>query len=354
MSAPAIEPTAPHLPDLDTERLLYERYAEAGGGSRAQAVYYTVKPLIPRPLQIAMRRRYAKRQAQRTFPRWPFESTLVDNFQARLRDEAERAGGEFEYTWLWPHDHDFAITITHDVEGTAGIENIPRVLEVERRHGFVSSWNFCAEEYPIPDGTFDLVRDAGCEVGLHGIEHDDRMWRDRASFDAHLPKVRRYLSEWGVEGWRSPATHRNAEWMDDLGAAYDSSFPDSDPFEPRSGGCCSIWPYFIGDMVELPITLTQDHTAWEILRQLDNRLWREKTDWLQANNGLVTLLVHPDYVIRPDRLAIYDRFLADLGARQNAWRALPRDVAGWWRARRELGADAPGAVTRTATWSNRA
>ena len=27
-------------------------------------------------------------------------------------DEAERAGGAFEFTWLWPHGHDFAITIT--------------------------------------------------------------------------------------------------------------------------------------------------------------------------------------------------------------------------------------------------
>ena len=60
--------------------------------------------------------------------------------------------------------------------------------------------------------------------------------------------------------------HRNADWMPELGCLYDSSFPDTYPFEPQAGGCCSIFPFFLGDLVELPITLVQDHTMWEILR----------------------------------------------------------------------------------------
>jgi peptidoglycan/xylan/chitin deacetylase (PgdA/CDA1 family) len=342
MSAEILDPTG----GPDSETYLWERYAEAGNASSSLAarVYYGVKPLMPRPVQLALRRAYAKRQAARDFPRWPIEPLLVDRLHERLRAMIDEAGGApAEFVWFWPEGKRFAATMTHDVEGPAGIANIPRVLEVERRHGVVSSWNFCGEWYDIPDGTFDLLREAGCEIGLHGITHDNRMWRDRASFEADLPKVHRYLRDWGAEGWRSPATHRNAAWMQELGAAYDSSFPDTDPFEPKSGGCCSIFPYFLGDIVELPITLTQDHTLWEILRQDRIEPWVEKTEWIAGNNGLVNLILHPDYVLAEDRLALYDAFLADLVARDGVWVALPRDVARWWRARAEQGLGAPGA-----------
>ena len=95
-----------------------------------------------------------------------------------------------------------------------------------------------------------------------------------------LPKIHRYLDEWGAVGFRSPATHRNADWMPRLGVLYDSSFPDTDPFEPQAGGCCSIFPFFLGDMVELPITLVQDHTMWEILQHPGIDLWLQKSDWI--------------------------------------------------------------------------
>lgn len=335
----ALDPTA----GSDAAVYLREAYPEAGQAGSGTGLYYRVKPLIPRPVQLAMRRVYARRQAQREFPRWPIEPILVDRFHEHLRRRGDR-----EFVWLWPHGHRFAVVMTHDVEGPAGIENIPRVREVERRHGVVSSWNFCGAEYPIPEGTFAALRADGCEIGLHGLTHDDRMWRDRASFERALPEVHRLLREWGIEGWRSPATHRNAEWMPEIGARYDTSFPDTDPFEPKAGGCCSIYPYFLGDMVELPITLTQDHTLWEILRRPTIDAWVEKTAWIAEHHGLVNLILHPDYVIRPDRLALYDAFLAHLRTLDGAWFALPREVAAWWRDRAERGIAAEGAVAARA------
>lgn len=340
-----LDPVGGATPELDPADYLAERYDGAADASRATHAYYRVKPLLPRAVQLALRRAYARRQARRPFPRWPVEPLLVDHLQRRLRATLAARGGEpLPFVWLWPDGRRFAVTVTHDVEGPAGIANVERLLEVERRHGIVSSWNFCAEWYRIPDGLFDRLRAAGCEIGLHGITHDDRLFRDRASFEAQLPAVRRYLRAWGAEGFRSPATHRNAAWMPELGAAYDSSFPDTDPFQPKPGGCCSIFPYFLGDLVELPITLPQDQVLWELLRAPTIRPWLEKLDWIAAHNGLATLLVHPDYALGPDRLALYDRLLARIAALEDAWLALPRDVAAWWRARATAGAAAPGAV----------
>lgn len=325
-------------PDRDDRHYLEERYqGESPGRSLPMSVYYRVKPLLPRRMQIAMRRVYAKRQMRTEFPRWPIEPLLVERRRAELRAELDRRGAERMPTIAeWPQGRRFAAILTHDVEGPAGVANVRRIIDIERRHGFVSSWNFVAEWYPIEGGLFDHVRAAGCEIGLHAIKHDCKLFESRANFEAELPAIHRYLAEWEADGFRSPATHRNPDWMPELGARYDSSFPDTDPFEPQSGGCCSILPYFLGEMVELPITLVQDHTLWEILRQDTIEHWTAKSDWIVANGGLINLITHPDYLDTPARLRMYEEFLEYLAAQRDGWHALPREVAAWWRTRAGL------------------
>lgn len=322
---------------LDPRVYLEERYLGPRKASPALRLYYGVKPFLPRRVQLALRRAYAPRQAARKFPAWPVEPILVDHALDELRQELRGSGAErVPLVNNWPEGKRFAAVLTHDVEGPAGVANIGRVLEVERRHGFVSSWNFCGDWYPIPGGAFERVRAAGCEVGLHGVRHDGRLFQDRRTFERELPKIHRYLRDWGAVGFRSPATHRNADWMPELGCLYDSSFPDTDPFEPQAGGCCSILPYFLDDLVELPITLPQDHTLWEILRDRSIDRWVQKSEWIIRHRGLINVIVHPDYVVDERSLAIYDRFLAWLREQDGGWHALPREVAEWWRERSTL------------------
>lgn len=324
--------------DPDDRYYLEERYrGEDNGRPRALAAYYAVKSLLPRRLQIAMRRLYARRQARTKFPRWPIEPLLVERRHAELQAALDRRDGRsLPLVADWPEGRRFAAILTHDVEGPSGVANVRKILEIERRHGFVSSWNFVAEWYPIEDTLFDHIRSLGCEIGLHAIKHDCKLFESRAGFEAELPAIHRYLAEWDAVGFRSPATHRNADWMPELGALYDSSFPDTDPFEPQAGGCCSILPYFLDDLVELPITLVQDHTLWEILRQDTIDLWVRKSDWIVANGGLINLITHPDYLDTPARLRMYEEFLEYLASQQGGWNALPREVAGWWRTRADL------------------
>jgi hypothetical protein len=117
-----------------------------------------------------------------------------------------------------------------------------------------------------------------------------------------------------------------------LGFEYDSSSPDTDPYEPQAGGCCSLFPFFNADLVELPITLPQDHTLFVILG-LDERTWTEKAQAIRERGGMALLITHPDYMLSDDRLAAYERFLSFVQADGSAWHALPRDVARWWRDR---------------------
>jgi peptidoglycan/xylan/chitin deacetylase (PgdA/CDA1 family) len=339
---PTLEAT-PVADDPGCAHYLLERYAGGAQRSLALRAYYRLKPLLPRRAQLALRRAYAPRQAARPFPAWPIERVLLDHRDRLVRERLRETGRDrLPVVAFWPDGRRFAAILTHDVEGPAGIENIPRLLEIEQRHGFVSSWNFCGEWYPIPDGVFESIEAAGCEIGLHGIAHDGLLFEDRATFEANLPKIHRYLHEWRASGFRSPATHRNADWMPELGCLYDTSSPDSDPFEPQPGGCCSIFPFLIEDLVELPITLLQDHTLFEILRERSVRLWVEKSEWIIENHGLVNLLVHPDYLLTQDRLDLYDEFLGHLASQAGGWQALPRDVSRWWKERASLDPETAG------------
>jgi peptidoglycan/xylan/chitin deacetylase (PgdA/CDA1 family) len=336
LAAPGVD--ASFMTGTEDRHYLEERYR--GTESRRSIplrAYYAGKPLLPRRLQIALRRLYARRQMQTEFPRWPIEPLLVQRSLADLEEELTlRNGKPIPLIANWPDGRSFAAILTHDVEGPSGVANVRRIIEIERRHGFTSCWNFVAEWYPIEDGLFDHIRAAGCEIGLHAIKHDGKLFESRARFEAELPAIHDYLEKWGAVGFRSPATHRNPDWMPELGALYDSSFPDTDPFEPQAGGCCSILPFFLGDMVELPISLVQDHTMWEILGHETIELWTRKSDWVIDNCGLINLITHPDYLDTPARLRMYEEYLDYLNRQDDGWHALPREVAEWWRVRAGL------------------
>jgi len=102
-------------------------------------------------------------------------------------------------------------------------------------------------------------------------------------------------------------------------------------------------------MVELPITLVQDHTMWEILREPGIDLWLDKASWIREQHGLVNVIVHPDYLLSEERLALYFRFLEWLGRFQDGWHALPRDVALWWKARAAMDVSPDGLLVENAT-----
>lgn len=331
-----IDVVAGREPSPQEAHLLHEHYRTARARRGGLRAFYAVKPLVPRRAQVTARRLAARRQCRTTFPAWPIEPALLrlraDALQAEL---VARRASELPVLNLWPDRARFAFVLTHDVESRAGVERIPELLEVERRYGFVSSWNFCADWYPLAEADLDVVRRAGGEVGLHGLKHDGRLFLERSTFVDALPAIGEHLQAWGAVGFRSPALGRNAAWMHELPCEYDSSFPDTDPFQPQPGGCCSIHPYFLGDVVELPITLDQDFTLFELLRERSIRLWFDKSRFLMRHHGLITVLVHPDYMNR-ERLELYEELLAFLAEQEGGWHALPREVAAWWRRRDAL------------------
>jgi hypothetical protein len=330
----------PFDPDEIMRTLWSEAYHGLGGASRAGQAkrlamrgYYRVRPALPRSVQIAARRAFSRVQARTRFPRWPAETGLHDLYERLLGLAASVAGAPVPWIAPWPAGRSWALVLTHDVETSVGYEHIQLLRDAEEAAGCRSSWNLVPRRYTVEDADVAELQARGFEVGVHGLYHDGRDLESRATLEERLPEIRAWAERWGATGFRSPATHRRWEWMPLLGFDYDSSYPDTDPFEPQGGGCCTWLPFMNDGLVELPITLPQDHTLFVILRRPDEALWLEKTDLLRAKGGMALLDTHPDYLLEPGRLELYERFLAHATADPGVWRALPSEVSAWWRRR---------------------
>ncbi len=306
--------------------------ASAFSHAAALRGYYLVRPLLPRPVQLTMRRMFTRVQAAASFPGWPIEDSLHDFYDWLFATIADVAGAPVPFLGLWPSGRSWALVLTHDVETDVGYRDMELLRTPERARGYRSSWNFVGARYHVDDETVRSLQDDGCEAGVHGLLHDGRDLEERL-MDERLPAMWEHARRWNAVGFRSPATHRGWEVMHRLGFDYDSSYSDTDPYEPQPGGCCTFLPYFNRDTVELPITLPQDHTLFTILQHADGDLWLRKARHIRGRGGMVLMLTHPDYA-RDQRLAQgYEALLAAFAGDDTVWHALPKEVAAWWRSR---------------------
>jgi len=303
---------------------------------RQLSLYYLLKPLFPRSLQLTARRVFARWSGLPSFPAWPLDESvlLLLRFYAHcilLGLEAEDAN----FRWFWPRNYRAAVILTHDVESAAGLRLSLEIADCEEERGLRSSFNVVASWYPIDHGILRELRDRGFEIGLHGLRHDHSLFNSRESFESQQPALADAVRALGARGFRSPSTHRVYEWLAELPVLYDCSVPHSDPYEPQPGGCCTLWPYFVGDVVELPYTLPQDHTLFTLLQDRSIERWVAQVEAIERRYGLIQCVSHPDpgYLGDADKRALYIEFLDVVAERPQLWKPLPQEVATWWRRR---------------------
>jgi hypothetical protein len=317
-----------------------EKYRDVGASTLSTSVhdilrrsYYLMRPALPRPFQVGLRRAFTRVQSQSTFPRWPIEENLHELYAWLFGTVSELVGRPVPFIDLWPDGRSWALVLTHDVETHIGYHQMSLLRNLERERGYKSSWNFVPLRYQVEDEVVRSLKEEGCEVGVHGLRHDGRDLGSKRLLEKRLPAMRAYAEKWDAVGFRSPGTQRHWELMPQLGFDYDSSYSDSDPYEPQPGGCCTYLPYFNGEMVELPITMAQDHTLFEILQHSDASAWLRKARLLRDRRAMVLILTHPDYANDSRIVDGYRKLLDESQGDTTVWHALPQEVATWWRKR---------------------
>ncbi len=232
---------------------------------------------------------------------------------------------------LYPANNTAAFILTHDVEELTGFKNIPKIIDLEQNLGFKSSWNIVPYKYPLDSGIINTILEAGHEIGIHGYNHDGKLYYSEKIFNERVPLINQAIKKYSAVGFRSPQVHRNLLWLQKLDIKYDASCFDYDPYQPFPGGTGSIWPFTVGKFIELPYTLPQDHTLFYVLQKKDFSIWKSKCEWLIKNNGTVLSLTHPDYLIDEQNFNVYKEFLLYLKSLKNIWHCLPKEMVEWWR-----------------------
>jgi len=238
---------------------------------------------------------------------------------------------------VWPNNAPYSLVLTHDVETKEGVEKIDRLAKIEETLGFRSCWNIVPYKYETDAGLIRSLRERGHEIGVHGYNHDGKLFLNKKTFDARVPFINQAIEKLGAVGFRAPMVHRNLSWLQQLNIEYDSSCFDIDPFQAMPGGVQSWWPFRVGKFIELPYTLPQDHTLLVTLGESTDRIWQRKLSEIRRYGGMALVLTHPDYLDSPERLEIYRRFLESIRREDAPWQALPSEMANW--AANRLGMD---------------
>jgi hypothetical protein len=340
----------PFDPNEIIDNLRLEKYTHSVKGqisyisnskSLSRRLYYAIRPLLPVRVRRHLQKVALQDWSKISFPNWPVDTTVedfIDWLWVRILERNREA--RIPFIWYWPDSFHSCAIMTHDVETGAGQDFCPAMLRIERECGIKSAFELVPEvRYPISSKVMEQIREAGSEVCVHGLNHDGRLFSSEEILRTRAKAINQYAEEWGARGFRSPVMYRNFDWYDAFRFSYDMSAPNVAHLDPQRGGCCTIFPYFVGDILELPLTTTQDYPLFNIIRTNPMEMWTKQVDLIAARHGLISFIVHPDYIMEPDKQEMYRELLLLLkryNTEKNVWLALPGEVDQWWRDRAEM------------------
>ena len=308
-------------------------------------IYYRVKPFIPQSIRTAVRRRVASRLRETVADIWP------------IMPGSERPPQDWPG---WPGGKKFALVLTHDVEGAAGLARCRELMNLEMELDVRSSFNFIPEGgYGVPGELREELTTNGFEVGIHDLRHDGRLFASREAFNRNAARINHYLRDWGAAGFRSGFMLHNLDWLHELDVKYDASTFDTDPFEPQPEGRHTIFPFWVPrpngtsvngqhslsnsssrGYVELPYTLPQDSTLFLLLGEKTTSIWKDKLEWIAEHGGMALFITHPDYMTFSDRppgragqypVELYKSLLEQFRCKYAGqyWQPLPKEMAAF-------------------------
>jgi hypothetical protein len=303
--------------------------------------YYFVRPFLIVSVRRHLQRIYLRGWDRIPFPAWPVDCT-VDRVHRKLLALVLKTQGldKTPFVWFWPQGYTSCAIITHDVEDKRGRNFCSSLMDLDESYGIRSAFQVVPEKnYDVSKTFRESITSRGFEVNVHDLKHDGRLYAEHAEFQRRAARINKYIREFDAQGFRSGILYRNADWFDAFQFSYDMSLPNVAHLDPQRGGCCTVMPFFIGKIVELPLTCTQDYTLFQVLRDYSLNLWKKQIAIIRKNYGLISFIAHPDYLLERRALDTYRallEYVAGLRDEDGLWTALPRDVANWWRQRSRM------------------
>jgi hypothetical protein len=332
----------PFNPTEIIDNLRRELYTEWHRSERwAKSAYYVLRPWLPSKIRTLIKKIRLLGWRSIPFPEWPVDRT-VETLREQLLLLSLQASktDRIPFIWFWPRGARGCVVMTHDVEAASGRDACAAVMDLDDSFGIKASFQLVpGGEYEVTRDLRDFIHGRGFEVALQDLNHDGRLFDHHDEFLRRAHRINQYAREYGADTFRSAVLYRQPDWYDSLQVSIDMSIPNVAHLDPQRGGCCTTMPYFIGTILELPVTTTQDYMLFYLLAESSIDLWEMQTRMVLEKHGLVSFIVHSDYVVNDEMRSLYRdllTYLTDLRARENLWFALPREIGHWWRLRNQM------------------
>jgi hypothetical protein len=322
-------------------REAYTEQWRRGAMSALSIPYYFVRPLLPVAARRHLQKIYLRGWDKLAFPRWPVDCSVDSLLEQVLVLVLKSTGAKkIPFIWFWPDGHKGCALMTHDVETETGRAFCKTLMDIDDSFGVKASFQVIPEErYVVSPDFLEEIRQRGHEVAVHDLNHDGHLYKSKEQFVERAAKINDYGKKYRTEGFRAGVLYRKQVWYEELHFAYDMSVPNVAHLDPQRGGCCTVMPYFIGDILEIPVTTVQDYTLFNILGDYSTKIWREQTRIICERSGLMSFIIHPDYVIKDHERAVFEELLhhiVDLSEQNDVWLSTPRQVNDWWRKRAKM------------------
>jgi peptidoglycan/xylan/chitin deacetylase (PgdA/CDA1 family) len=351
----------PFDPSQIIDNLRLERYAIDHNLNGTQPLsrkalrfaYYSLRPMFTVPIRRHIQKVYLRGWENRPFPHWPVDTTVENILESCLAMGMQTNGvSEIPFIWFWPEGAKGCALMTHDVETTVGRDFSAKLMDINDEYGIKASFQVVPEKrYDVPESYLSSIRDRGFEVAVQDLNHDGHLYSTRDEFLRRAELIRKYRKQFRATGFRAAILYRNLDWLPELDFSYDMSVPNVAHLDPQAGGCCTLFPYYIGKTLEIPVTTTQDYSLFHIIGEYTLDLWKKQSSLILGKNGLMNFIIHPDYIADEKPRQTYRdllAYLSELRAEQNVWIPLPHEVDEWWRARGEMQLVEEGGALRIA------
>jgi len=339
-----------HLPfdvDQTMDSLRQERYAynnSKGNGFWPLAVrntYYFLRPLLSVGVRKHLQKLRLKDWQDIPFPNWPVDCSVDNTFEQLLRLTLIGNGvDKIPLIWFWPDGASSCAIVTHDVETTQGRDFCSTLMDIDDSFGIKGSFQVVPEQrYEVPQEYLDSITARGFEVAVQDLNHDGHLYKNRSLFLERVKKINKYGRAWGATGFRAAVMYRRQDWFHNLDFSYDMSVPNVAHLDPQRGGCCTVMPYFVGDILELPATTIQDYSLFHILNDYSIDLWKQQAQLIMEKHGLMNFIIHPDYVTKDREQRVFTELmahLAELRRDRHLWIPTAGEAAEWWRQRDQM------------------
>jgi len=346
----------PFDPSEIIDNLRLERYTDGWGTgtdprSRLKNLYYLLRPFINLYVRKQIQKFYSRNWRERSFPRWPVDTTVENICEKLLLLSMEANGVDgIPFVWFWPNGARGCIVMTHDVETEAGRDFCGDLMDLNDSFGIKASFQVIPEgRYAVSPTYLDSIRKRGFDYAIQDLNHDGRLYDTHEEFLRRVELINRYGVQFAAHGFRAAVLYHKPEWYDKLNFSFDMSIPNVAHLDPQRGGCCTVMPYFIGDILEIPVTTTQDYSLFHLLNERSIDLWKEQVELILEKNGLASFIIHPDYVAEPDTMIVYLQLLdhlRNLRTEKQVWLGLPVELDSWWRARSKMSVERTGDTWR--------